>query len=73
MTDAGIEATPMSWRVSTSPILRAGHEAGWREPIELGLQYRNLGSRFRHINVLGGCGTDHRHIEQICIHCPEAG
>ncbi|MGX9179929.1 homocysteine S-methyltransferase family protein [Mesorhizobium sp. BHbdii] len=26
------------------------------------------------INVLGGCcGTDHRHIEQICIHCLEAG
>lgn len=39
-------------------------------PIELGLHYRNLRSRFRHINVLGGCcGTDHRHIEQICIHC----
>ncbi len=42
-------------------------------PIELGLQYRNLRNRFRHINVLGGCcGTDHRHIEQICIKCLEA-
>jgi S-methylmethionine-dependent homocysteine/selenocysteine methylase len=42
-------------------------------PIELGLQYRNLRSRFRQINVLGGCcGTDHRHIEQICISCMEA-
>ncbi len=42
-------------------------------PIELGLQYRNLRSRFGHINVLGGCcGTDHRHIEQICISCMEA-
>lgn len=36
-------------------------------PVELGQQYRELRSRFAHINVLGGCcGTDHRHIEQIC-------
>jgi methionine synthase I (cobalamin-dependent) len=26
--------------------------------------------RLPHINVLGGCcGTDHRHIEQICAAC----
>jgi len=42
-------------------------------PIELGLQYRDLRRRFGHINVLGGCcGTDHRHIEQICMSCMEA-
>lgn len=42
-------------------------------PIELGLQYRDLRRRFPHINVLGGCcGTDHRHIEQICMSCMEA-
>jgi S-methylmethionine-dependent homocysteine/selenocysteine methylase len=42
------------------------------DPIELAAQYRDLRRRFRHINVLGGCcGTDHRHIEQICLSCLE--
>jgi len=37
-------------------------------PAELGTQHRALRNRFGHINVLGGCcGTDHRHIEQICV------
>jgi S-methylmethionine-dependent homocysteine/selenocysteine methylase len=40
------------------------------DPAELGRQYRDLRTRFPHINVLGGCcGTDHRHIEQICRSC----
>lgn len=40
------------------------------DPVELGRMYRELRGRFRHINVLGGCcGTDHRHIEQICGQC----
>ncbi len=45
------------------------------DPVELGRQYRQITRRFRHINVLGGCcGTDHRHIEQICLACaPAAG
>jgi S-methylmethionine-dependent homocysteine/selenocysteine methylase len=39
-------------------------------PVELGRQYRRLRDRFGHINVLGGCcGTDHRHVEQICFAC----
>jgi len=43
------------------------------DPIELGAQYGDLRRRFTHINVLGGCcGTDHRHIEQICLSCLEA-
>jgi S-methylmethionine-dependent homocysteine/selenocysteine methylase len=37
------------------------------DPVELGQQYRELCDRFSHINVLGGCcGTDHRHLGQIC-------
>jgi len=37
-------------------------------PAELGTQHRALRNRFGHINVFGGCcGTDHRHIEQICV------
>lgn len=43
------------------------------DPVELGQQYRDLRRRFGHINVLGGCcGTDHRHIEQICGACRQA-
>jgi S-methylmethionine-dependent homocysteine/selenocysteine methylase len=38
-------------------------------PIELGQQYADLTRRFSHINVLGGCcGTDHRHVAEICNH-----
>jgi methionine synthase I (cobalamin-dependent) len=40
------------------------------DPVELGGQYRELLRRHPQINVLGGCcGTDHRHIEQICGTC----
>jgi S-methylmethionine-dependent homocysteine/selenocysteine methylase len=40
------------------------------DPVALGEQYRALRRRFPRINVLGGCcGTDHRHIEQICFAC----
>ena len=36
-------------------------------PVELGRYYRTLKNQFGHLNVLGGCcGTDHRHIEEIC-------
>ena len=39
-------------------------------PEELGQQYRQLREQFPQFNVLGGCcGTDHRHLEQICHHC----
>jgi S-methylmethionine-dependent homocysteine/selenocysteine methylase len=35
-------------------------------PAELGLEYAQLKTRLRQLNVMGGCcGTDHRHIEQI--------
>ncbi len=36
-------------------------------PLELGTYYRTLKNQFNHLSVLGGCcGTDHRHIEEIC-------
>ena len=36
-------------------------------PVELGSYYRTLKNQFNHLSVLGGCcGTDHRHIEEIC-------
>lgn len=39
-------------------------------PEELGRQYRSLRGRMRNLNVLGGCcGTDFRHVEQICFAC----
>lgn len=42
------------------------------DPAELGKEYAELCRRFPQINVVGGCcGTDHRHIEQICRACLE--
>ena len=36
-------------------------------PVELGRQHRELVNKLKNLNVLGGCcGTDHRHIEEIC-------
>jgi S-methylmethionine-dependent homocysteine/selenocysteine methylase len=47
--------------LNEAPDLDAG------DPEELGGQYQGLRSRHPQINVLGGCcGTDRRHIEQIC-------
>jgi S-methylmethionine-dependent homocysteine/selenocysteine methylase len=50
-----------------SPQLDTGN------PQELGMQYRQLLRTQPQITVLGGCcGTDHRHIEQICLACKAA-
>jgi S-methylmethionine-dependent homocysteine/selenocysteine methylase len=36
-------------------------------PEEFGTQHRDLRSSFSHVNVIGGCcGTDHRHVENVC-------
>lgn len=36
-------------------------------PIQLGLQYLYLSEHLKNLNILGGCcGTDHRHVEEIC-------
>jgi homocysteine S-methyltransferase len=54
--------------LNEAPDLDAG------DPVELGVEYRAVVRRLPHINVLGGCcGTDHRHIEQICEACKPAG
>ena len=40
------------------------------DPVALGRQYRDLRRRMPRLNVLGGCcGTDFRHVEQICFAC----
>ncbi len=37
------------------------------DPVEFGRQHGDLRRRHRHINIFGGCcGTDHRHVEQLC-------
>ncbi len=39
-------------------------------PEELASEYRDLRRRLKRLTVLGGCcGTDHRHIEEICLSC----
>ncbi len=41
-------------------------------PTELGEQYRALRRKMPGMTVLGGCcGTDYRHVEQICLACTE--
>jgi S-methylmethionine-dependent homocysteine/selenocysteine methylase len=37
------------------------------DPVEFGRQHRALLDQLKHLNVFGGCcGTDHRHVEEIC-------
>jgi S-methylmethionine-dependent homocysteine/selenocysteine methylase len=37
------------------------------DPVDLGTRYSELRSRLPRLNVLGGCcGTDHRHVAEIC-------
>ena len=39
-------------------------------PVEFGRQHWALLGKLKHLNVLGGCcGTDHRHVEEICKAC----
>lgn len=53
--------------LNEAPDLDAGN------PQELGGEYRDLLTRFGHINVLGGCcGTDHRHVGAIAASCRHA-
>jgi homocysteine S-methyltransferase len=44
-----------------SPDLDSG------DPVDLGAQYRSLKSALPRLSVVGGCcGTDHRHVTEIC-------
>jgi S-methylmethionine-dependent homocysteine/selenocysteine methylase len=53
--------------LDVAPDLDAGN------PVELGQDYRRLRALLPQLTVLGGCcGTDHRHVEQICASCVEA-
>jgi len=53
--------------LDNSDVLDAG------DPVALARDYMRLRRRLPHLSVFGGCcGTDHRHIEQICISCLEA-
>ncbi|HYZ76287.1 MAG TPA: homocysteine S-methyltransferase family protein [Gaiellaceae bacterium] len=37
------------------------------DPVDLARRYRELRRRLPNLNVVGGCcGTDHRHIREIC-------
>jgi homocysteine S-methyltransferase len=40
------------------------------DPAALARQYADLRRKLRRVTVLGGCcGTDFRHVEQICFAC----
>ena len=50
--------------------LNESEELDEGNPVELGRQHRQLLSKLKNLNVLGGCcGTDHRHVEEICKAC----
>lgn len=50
--------------LDAAPELDAG------DPVELGGQYRDLLNVFPQIRVIGGCcGTDHRHVAEMCSAC----
>jgi homocysteine S-methyltransferase len=52
--------------LDAAPDLDAG------DPVTLGRQYRDLRRAMPQLTILGGCcGTDHRHVEQICFACTE--
>jgi S-methylmethionine-dependent homocysteine/selenocysteine methylase len=52
--------------LDTSPDLDIGN------PVELGQDYGRLRELLPNLAVIGGCcGTDHRHVEQICSACVE--
>jgi homocysteine S-methyltransferase len=51
--------------------LDASEELDDGDPVELAEQYRELRDRLPALNVVGGCcGTDHRHVAQICAAWP---
>lgn len=55
---------------SSHAQLNESPELDMGDPAELGLEYAQLKTRLRQLNVMGGCcGTDHRHIEQIASAC----
>jgi len=42
------------------------------DPIDLGVRYAELRRRQPQLTVMGGCcGTDHRHVMEICLACME--
>lgn len=50
--------------------LNESEELDAGDPIAFGYQNKALRGRFKHLSVLGGCcGTDHRHVEEICKAC----
>ena len=42
------------------------------DPVDLGRRYAELRRRQPQLTVMGGCcGTDHRHVREICLACME--
>jgi S-methylmethionine-dependent homocysteine/selenocysteine methylase len=50
--------------------LDAATELDAGDPADLGARYAKLRGTMKNLNVLGGCcGTDHRHVKEICLAC----
>jgi homocysteine S-methyltransferase len=64
---AGVRANAS---VKSHAELNESTELDSGNPRELGAQYRALRRLLPNLTVLGGCcGTDHRHVEEICAAC----
>ena len=62
-----IRAVRANASARTHEELDQSEELDEGNPAELGRQYQELNRTLSNLNVLGGCcGTDHRHIEEIC-------
>ena len=56
--------------VKSHAELDAATELDAGDPMDLGARYSRLHRKLRNLNVLGGCcGTDHRHVREICLSC----
>ena len=65
----GIAATVVAAALATlfRSELDEAEELDEGDPVDLARRYRELRRQLPRLNVVGGCcGTDHRHIREIC-------
>ncbi len=62
-----IQALRANASIKSHAELDEAEELDAGNPVELSIQYQKLKTLLPNLNILGGCcGTDIRHIEEIC-------
>ncbi len=65
--DKKIQALRANASIKSHAELDEAEELDAGNPLELSIQYQKLKTLLPNLNILGGCcGTDIRHIEEIC-------